>query len=180
MPEDALNARRMNVKGENISLLSVFWNFLTDGGKQPFMRPGWFRRGSLRGKFIQHMVYQVFIHQSIHFIKIILQICLNKLLDIFHTCCIVACTVTCRMVRRKEWLKAWGQLLEKDLGRRLWKVIIFCWCITFFVQCDLVENFRQKAGRAHRHPRGRRRFPRQLNFAWGESSCDGGTCGFSA
>ena len=160
MPEDALNARKMNVKGENISLLSVFWNFLTDGGKQPLMRPGWFRRGSLRGKFIQHMVYQVFIHQSIHLI--------------------VACTVTCRMLRRKEWLKAWGQLLEKDMGRKLWKVIIFCWCITFFVQCDLVENFRQKAGRAHRHPRGRRRFPRQLNFAWGESSCDGGTCGFSA
>ena len=32
----------------------------TDGGKQPKMRPGWYRSGGL--KFKQHMVYQVFTH----------------------------------------------------------------------------------------------------------------------
>ena len=40
MPEDALNAASMNVRV---------------GGRQPLMRPGWFRRGPL--KITQHMVF---------------------------------------------------------------------------------------------------------------------------
>ena len=40
MPEDALNAKRMNVN---------------PGGKQPLMRSGWIRKGPL--KIVQHMVF---------------------------------------------------------------------------------------------------------------------------
>ena len=40
MPDDALNAKKMNVN---------------PGGKQPLMRPGWFRKGPL--KIVQHMVF---------------------------------------------------------------------------------------------------------------------------
>ena len=41
MPPDGLDASSMNVN---------------PGGKQPIMRPGWYRRGNL--KFKQHMVFE--------------------------------------------------------------------------------------------------------------------------
>ena len=37
---------------------------LTDGGKQPLMLPGWYRRDALAPKFTQHMVYQVLTYDS--------------------------------------------------------------------------------------------------------------------
>ena len=41
MPEDSLNAKKMNVN---------------PGGAQPLMRPGWFKIGPM--KMVQHMVFQ--------------------------------------------------------------------------------------------------------------------------
>ena len=69
MPADALNARAMNVRGRvspqklKVCKSVLHELFLADGGQQPKMRPGWYRRGGVRYK--QHMVYQVLVPNKI-------------------------------------------------------------------------------------------------------------------
>ena len=42
-----------------VAFYGVLQIIVTDGGKQPLMRPGYYYRANL--KFKQHMVYQVFV-----------------------------------------------------------------------------------------------------------------------
>ena len=50
-----------------VAFYGVLQIIVTDGGKQPLMRPGYHYRGNF--KFKQHMVYQVFVFISIKTIK---------------------------------------------------------------------------------------------------------------
>ena len=79
-PKDGLNAKTMNVKGriycfrivtvivleyDRIALLWIKWEHISDGGKQPLQRPGFFTVPGEEDITVQHMVYQVPLFQYI-------------------------------------------------------------------------------------------------------------------